>query len=146
VTEGRSEIRVVIIDDHVAFREGVAEVLSAEPGIIVVAQGGTAAEAIEVVSRERPDVAVLDMNMPGGGLAAVARITALCPEVTVLLLTVVADPDQIQAAVHMGAGGYLQKGVSGAELISTIQKIYNGAFFASPQLVTETGTPSGLPG
>lgn len=133
-------IRVVIADDHAAFRHGVAEVLQAEDDISVVGQGASAHEAIEVVGRERPDVVVLDMNMPGGGLAAVARISAVCPEVTILLFTVVADPDQIQAAVQLGAGGYLQKGVSGVELVEAIRKVFHGDFFASSDLVGEDGS------
>jgi two-component system nitrate/nitrite response regulator NarL len=141
MSKAPKNIRVVIVDDHEVFRNGVAEVLEGEGDIVVVGQGASANEAIEVVDRERPDVVVLDMNMPGGGLAAVSRIAAVCPEVTILLLTVVADPDQIQAAVQLGAGGYLQKGVSGAELVATIRKVFNGDFFASPDLVDERGIP-----
>lgn len=141
MTEGMGRIRIVVVDDHDAFRSGVVEVLGAEPDIEVVGEGANATDAIELAQRERPDVVILDMNMPGGGLAAVARISAVCPEVTILLFTVVADADQIQAAVDMGAGGYLQKGVTGAELVETVRKVYTGSFFASASLVSEPGRP-----
>lgn len=141
MTDPLNRIRIVVVDDHAAFRGGVVEVLASEPDIHVVGEGSSAAEAIEIVQRERPDVVVLDMNMPGGGLAAVARLTEIRPEVTILLFTVVADADQIQTAVDMGAGGYLQKGVTGAELVDAVRKVYTGSFFASSSLVSEPNRP-----
>ncbi|GGH18813.1 hypothetical protein GCM10007036_21230 [Alsobacter metallidurans] len=130
-------IRVVIVDDHEPFREGVAEVLGAEPDIEVIGQCGTARDALAMVSHLRPDVVVLDMNMPGGGLAVVAGLASTCPEVTILLLTVVADPDQIQMAVQMGAGGYLQKGMSAVELAATVRAVFRGEFLACPDIASD---------
>ena len=127
-------IRVVVVDDHPAFRAGVVEVLGQEPDIEVIGECGTAQDALALIPDLRPDVVVLDMNMPGGGLAVVAGLASACPEVTVLLLTVVADPDQIQMAVQMGAGGYLQKGVDGYELAATVRTVFKGEFFACPDI------------
>lgn len=121
-----SKIRIAVIDDHATFRRGIVDVLSLETDLEVVGEGADAAEAIDVVQATRPDVVVLDMNMPGGGLAVVARLSTTCPEAIILLFTVVADPDQIAAAMRLGAGGYLRKGVTISDLLEAIRSLYRG--------------------
>ncbi|MHB2165895.1 response regulator [Alsobacter sp. R-9] len=120
------KIRIVVVDDHASFRAGVVDELGREPDMVVLGEGADASSAIDVVQALRPDVVVLDMNMPGGGLAVVARLANTCPEAILLLFTVVADPDQIEAAMRMGAGGYLRKGATMSELMDAIRAVYRG--------------------
>lgn len=129
------DIRVVVADDHPLFRMGIIHTLASEPGIEVVGQAASAQEAVSSAAELRPDLIVLDMNMPGGGLLAVAGIVAGSPEVRSLMLTVVADEDQVRAAIQMGARGYVQKGASGSELVRAVRVITGGDTYISPELI-----------
>ncbi len=119
-------IRIAVIDDHAGFRSAVVDALSHEADMQVVGEAADAEGAIDLVQRTRPDIVVLDMNMPGGGLAVVARISASCPEALILLFTVVEDLPQIEAALRLGAGGYLRKGVDLAILTDSVRRLYGG--------------------
>jgi two-component system nitrate/nitrite response regulator NarL len=128
-------IRIVIADDHIVFRAGVADLLCGEPDIAVVGQGGSAAEAVDLVGRHQPTVALLDVDMPGGGLNALAAIARDCPDVKVVLLTVSAAEEDLVAAIRLGARGYILKGVSARQLIGILRAIATGgAYFPQPYL------------
>ena len=104
-------IRVLIADDHAQFRAMVAEVLE-EAGFEVCAQAATGDRAIELAVEYEPDVALLDIRMPGDGIAAARRIAAERPETGILMLTVSADSDDVLDALQAGARGYVLKGAS----------------------------------
>ena len=80
-------ITVVVADDHPLFRDGVVKTLAAAPGIEVIAEAGDAAGAVELVREHLPDVVLLDVSMPGGGLTAAAEIDQACPVVRIIMLT-----------------------------------------------------------
>src|SRR2546428_13086150 len=92
-------LRAVIADDHEALRAGVREALEAG-GIIVCAEAADAAGAVEAVSRERPDVCLLDLSMPGGGIAAAREIAVRVPETAIVGLTVSSSEDDLFAALR----------------------------------------------
>jgi len=101
-------VRVLIADDHPPTRAGVRAALEGK-GFAIVAESGDAQSAVEDARKERPDVCLLDINMPGNGIAAAAKITTEMPEVAVVMLTVSRSDDDLFDALRAGALGYLLK-------------------------------------
>jgi two-component system, NarL family, nitrate/nitrite response regulator NarL len=127
-------VRVALVDDHPLFREGVASVLLSCPDVEVVAQGGSADEAAEIAQTGRPDVVLLDVSIPGGGLSAIRQITAHCPASRVMMLTVSVDKTDVLEALRLGARAYVVKGVSGRELVQALRVVMQGERYISPSL------------
>jgi DNA-binding NarL/FixJ family response regulator len=101
-------IRVVVADDHAPIRSGVAAILQ-DAGFDVCAQAPDGVTAVEDALRERPDVCLLDVHMPGGGIRAAAEITSALPETSVVMLTISAEDEDLLAALRAGACGYVLK-------------------------------------
>lgn len=136
VTEPILGTRVVIADDHPLFRAGIRERL-AGAGIEVVGEAADGEEACALVARLRPEVAILDISMPGlNGIEATRRIKAEWPEIGVLILTVYDDEQYIYALIEAGAAGYLLKTAEGADLADAVRRICQGEAVLSPS-VTE---------
>jgi DNA-binding NarL/FixJ family response regulator len=133
-TAGRSAtLRVLIGDDHVPTRTGVRMALS-RAGIDVCAEAGSAAASVEAAIRERPDVCLLDVHMPGGGTSAASTITSRLPETVVLMLTVSHDDDDLFEALRRGAFGYLVKDMDPAALPAAIRSAARGEPPLSPSM------------
>jgi len=124
---------VVLADDHVPMRETVAEVLEGG-GFRVVGQAGDGPGAVELVRKRRPDVCVLDINMPGGGIQAARSIATTVPATAIVMLTVHVDDDHLFDALQVGASGYLVKGTPPDELVATLQSLLRGEPALSPGL------------
>ena len=121
-------IRVVIADDHPIVREG----MSALEGFVVVGVASTRREAVREVVTTRPDVAVLDLQMPDlDGIAATKEITRVAPAVAVLVLTMFSDDDSVFAAMRAGARGYLVKGAEQDEIARAIRAVAAGEAIAA---------------
>ena len=129
-------IQVVIVDDHPLFREGVAATLSAEPDIRVVGEGSSAEDAMQLASSLLPDIMLLDINMPGGGLKAAKLIAQSYPVCKILMLTFSEDEDDVLTALKAGARGYVLKGVAGRELREIVRSVYQGEVYITPTLAT----------
>lgn len=127
-----SKIRIGIVDDHPLYRAGVVFALECEPDFEVVAQGGSAEEAIMIAREVTPDVLLLDLGMPGGGLTAIERIGQRWPRVKTLVLTVEDDEEQVCSALSGGAQGYLLKGASSTELVEIIRLVDRGERYVPP--------------
>ncbi|MGE3537180.1 MAG: response regulator [Candidatus Tectimicrobiota bacterium] len=127
-------IRVVIVDDHPLFRDGVAATLDAQADIEIVGQGTTATEALHLAQELLPDVILLDINMPGGGLQAAREIATGCPVVKIVMLTVSETEDDILAALKAGARAYILKGVSARELVAILRSVNAGETYVPPTL------------
>lgn len=127
-------IRVVLADDHPIFRDGLQRSLAEEADFDVVGAGGSAAEAVALVEAERPDLALLDISMPGSGLAAAAEIARRFPETRIAMLTVSEDDHDVLAAMKAGAIGYVLKGVSASELARVLRAVAAGEAHVSPAL------------
>jgi DNA-binding NarL/FixJ family response regulator len=127
-------IRVVVVDDHPLFRSGVVRTLEEEPDIVVAAEGASAQDAIDLVAEHAPDVALLDISMPGNGIVAAERISAAHRGVRIAMLTVSENDQDVMKALEAGASGYVLKGVGAKELISMIRGVAAGESYVSPAL------------
>src|SRR4051794_11664940 len=131
-------IRVVICDDHVVFRRGLALVLEPEDDIEVVGEAADTAAAVQAVLDHLPDVVLMDLRMPGGGgLEATRRIRALHPEARVIVLTVSDDDADLFEAVKAGAVGYLLKEVSIEEVADAVRTVAAGNSLLSPAMTSK---------
>ncbi len=124
-------IRVLLADDHAQFRAMVAELLE-EAGLDVCAQAATGDAAVAQAVEHRPDVALLDIRMPGDGIAAARRIAAALPQVRMLMLTVSAHSDDVLDALQAGAQGYVLKGDAPDAIADAVRAVYSGAAVIAP--------------
>jgi DNA-binding NarL/FixJ family response regulator len=127
-------IRVAVADDHPMFRAGVVMSLREQEGLVVVGEAGDAASALDLARVELPDVMVLDIAMPGGGLEAATRIAVACPATRIVMLTVSEDEDDLLAAMKAGASGYILKGAGAGELAGVIRSVHAGEVYVAPAL------------
>ncbi|MDO9407179.1 response regulator transcription factor, partial [Patulibacter sp.] len=126
-------VRVVVVDDQAVVREGLATVLGLLDGIEVVGVAGNGAEAVEVAARERPDVVLMDLRMPGfDGVGATREIRAAQPAVEVVVLTTYADDDSIFGALRAGARGYLTKDAGSREIERAVHAAAAGQALLDP--------------
>jgi DNA-binding NarL/FixJ family response regulator len=111
----------VLVDDHDLFRGGLRDILE-DSGVRVVGEAGDGERAVEVVDELRPDVCVMDLNMPGiGGVEATRQIAARAPGTHVLVLTITVDQELIDEALAAGAGGYLLKDAAVEEIVAAVK-------------------------
>jgi two-component system, NarL family, nitrate/nitrite response regulator NarL len=126
--------RTVLVDDHPLFREGVAATLSADPAFEVVGQGESAEGALRLCTSLLPDLLLLDLNMPGGGLNAARAVAGACPVTRIVMLTVSEDEADVLSALKAGARGFVLKGVSGRELRGILAAVAAGEVYVTPGL------------
>lgn len=120
-------IRVVIVDDHVMLRDGIASILQKEADFEVVAEAGSVAEAVEKVRTAKPDLVLMDYGLPDGtGLDATREILATNGETNIVLLTVHEEDDLLFAAVRSGAKGYLLKNISAQAMLAKLRGLSKG--------------------
>jgi len=127
-------IRLVIVDDHQLFREGVAQVLAHEPDLSVIGQGATAEDAPTLARTLSPDLMLLDIDLPGGGMDVIGPVRAASPATRIAMLTASTDEEQVLDALKAGAQGYILKGVSARELVAIIRAIHRGERYVPPAL------------
>ena len=128
-----SDPRVVIVDDHGLFRSGVRAEL--ESLVRIAGEAATVDEAVEVITRERPDVVLLDVHMPdGGGVEVIRRVAPEQPEVSFLALSVSDAAEDVIAVIRAGARGYVTKTISGPELADAARRVHGGDAVFSPRL------------
>jgi DNA-binding NarL/FixJ family response regulator len=120
-------IRIVIADDHPVVREGFAAMIETEPGMTVVGQARTGEEAIEIYWRERPDVVLMDLRMPGmGGVEAIRAIRQEFPDSRVIVLTTYDGDEDIYRALEAGAQAYLLKDMICEEILAAVRAVHAG--------------------
>lgn len=133
-------IRVVVVDDHPLFRAGVIQTLKSGKGFDVVGEGSSASDAINLATELSPDIILMDINMPGGGLEAAGEIGRVCPNVNVIMLTVSELEDNVAASLQAGVRGYILKGTCGPELTRVVQAVHNGESYVTPGLAARLFT------
>lgn len=122
-----SSIRVMIADDHALFREGLRQICEAVGKFQVVGEAENGRQAVELASRLKPDVILMDINMPVlDGVAAASEISIANPNARVIVLTMYRQDRFVFDAIKAGARGYLLKDVDGKQLVATVQAVYDG--------------------
>jgi DNA-binding NarL/FixJ family response regulator len=131
-------IRVLIVDDHPLLREGVAAILETQDDIELVGQGGDGAEAVALFRQLRPDVTLMDLQMPTmNGLAAITAIRAEFPDARIVVLTTYAGDVQAVRALKAGARGYLLKSSLRTELLQTVRDVHQGRRHLHPEVANQ---------
>lgn len=137
-TGGPGRVRAVVADDHPLYRDGLARALAGSGKIEVVGAAATGPEALDLITRCRPDVAVLDLHMPGldgAQVAAAVRLDELGTRV--LILSAYDDPAQVYAALEQGAAGFVHKESGAAEIVAAVLDCAAGRDVVSPRLAAE---------
>ncbi|OGK99535.1 MAG: hypothetical protein A3D33_11120 [Candidatus Rokubacteria bacterium RIFCSPHIGHO2_02_FULL_73_26] len=127
-------IQILIVDDHDLVREGIRALLEQDPSFQVVGETGDGQEAVRLATRLKPNVVLMDVNLPGGmgGLEATETIVADCPEVKVIILTQYENREYIKRAIRIGARGYLLKRSVSAQLKEAIRAVARGERYLHP--------------
>lgn len=129
----KDRLRVVVVDDHAMFRTGVKAELAV--AVDVVAEAENVDDAVAAIERERPDVVLLDVHLPGGGGTEVLRrISARHPDIHFLALSVSDAAEDVVAVIRGGARGYVTKSITGDELVAAIRRVADGDAVFSPRL------------
>lgn len=128
------QVRIIIADDHTLFRQGLKQVLELEKDFLVVAEVGSGDEAFTAAQQLNPDVVVLDVSMPGGGLETCARMKQVMPHVGVLILTMHEDQEYLMRALKAGANSYLVKDVDSSNFAEAIRAAKDGRPYLHPKL------------
>jgi two-component system nitrate/nitrite response regulator NarL len=137
-TAGAAPLRVAVVDDHTLFRRGLISLLAREPGFTVVAEAADGFEGIKAIAASRPDVALLDLNMPGiSGLDAIAAIRKESPATRIVMLTVSEDAEDLLQALRDGAAGYLLKNIDSDFLVAAIRSAAEGDSVVSPEMTAK---------
>ena len=150
-------VRVLVADDHAIVRTGIRHVLEGEPGFTVVGEAATGPETLALALEHRPDVAVLDISMPGqSGLSVTAELRRHCPDTRVLILSIHDNTEYVLESVRAGAHGYLLKDTAATELRGAVRAVAQGESYFSPpiasrlsavvrgDLAVEASSPAGL--
>ncbi len=126
-------MRLLLADDHVAFRDGLCALLGTVEGLEVVGEAGSGDEAVSRAAVLQPDVVLMDVKMPGlDGIEATRRIVATSPHIAVLVLTMYEDDESVFASLRAGARGYLLKGADRAEIVRAIRAVASGEAIFGP--------------
>jgi NarL family two-component system response regulator LiaR len=130
-----STIKILIADDHAVVRDGTRQILEQEKDMEVIAEAADGAEAIKLAGSTRPDVAIIDIAMPGvDGIEATRQIKSLYPKIAVLILSAYDDDQFIFSLLEAGAAGYLLKSVRGRELIDAVRQVHAGESVLHPAI------------
>ncbi|KGI86104.1 MULTISPECIES: response regulator transcription factor [Exiguobacterium] len=131
------QTRIAIVDDHELFREGLKRIFDLEDEFTVVAEGRTGTEAIRIAADHKPEILILDINMPElNGIEATKQLSVLSPETRVLILSIHDDESYITHALEAGASGFLLKEVASTELISAVRSVAKDGAYLHPKVTT----------
>ena len=120
-------MKIIIVDDHILFREGLAAIVRSEPDIEIIGQAGTVREAIEMVGALKPDIVLMDFGLPDGtGADATRAILEQHAECKIVFLTMSEDDEHLFAAIRSGAKGYLLKNMRPSKLVTTLRSVQQG--------------------
>ncbi|MGC2480128.1 MAG: response regulator transcription factor, partial [Candidatus Sulfotelmatobacter sp.] len=127
------KISVMVVDDHPLIRVGIAAIVNARADMTVVAQAGTGEEALELFRRNKPDVTLMDLRLPGiGGVEAIAAMRTTRPDARFIVVTTYDGDEDIHRALEAGAQGYIIKGMPYQTLVEAIHRVHLGKRFLPP--------------
>ena len=129
-------IRILVVDDHTLFRRGLTALLSRDASLLVVGDAADAGQALRKAQELRPDVILLDNHLPGvNGVDALPSLLEAVPGVCILMLTVSEDENDLAAALHGGASGYLLKNMEGDDLTAAVHRAAQGDSIIAPEMM-----------
>ena len=129
-------IRILVVDDHTLFRRGLTALLARDPGLQVVGDAADAGQALRKARELQPDVILLDNHLPGvSGVNALPSLLEAAPDACILMLTVSEDENDLAAALHGGASGYLLKNMEGDELTAAVHRAVQGDSIIAPEMM-----------
>jgi two-component system response regulator NreC len=132
---GLPKIKILLADDHAILRSGLKMLINAQPDMEVVSEAPDGDRAVQAARDTRPDVALLDLAMPGsGGMTALEEIARCCPDTHVLVLSMHDDPAYLRSVLAAGACGYVLKRAVDTELLAAIRAVHRGGVFVDPSL------------
>jgi DNA-binding NarL/FixJ family response regulator len=138
MSPGPSVIRILSVDDHPMLREGIAALVASQPDMKLVAEASTGNEALEQFRKHRPDITLMDLQMPGmNGIDAMLAICSEFPEARIIVLTTYKGDVEVLRALKAGARAYLLKGLLRKELLETIRAVHAGKKRVSPEVAAE---------
>ncbi len=133
-----NKIKVLIADDHVMVRQGLAQILELENDITVISQASNGEDAVKLALERKPDVILMDINMPGtNGLQAIKELKQKNSAFKIIVLTIHQDREYLIKTIQMGAEGYVLKDAEPSVLIDAIRNVYNGQTYIQPNMTTE---------
>jgi DNA-binding NarL/FixJ family response regulator len=133
-----SLIRILTVDDHPLLRKGIAALVNGEPDLKLVAEASNGSEAVDAFRSHRPDVTLMDLQMPEvGGIEAIERIRGEFPEARIIVLTTYSGDTQVLRALRAGAQGYILKGHVHKELLDAIRAVHAGHKRIPPEIAAE---------
>ncbi len=131
-------IRVLVVDDHPVVREGLVAMLEDEQDFQVAGEAGSAEDALALLTTARPDVILLDLELPGmSGVDAIPRLAAALPDARVIVLTAYDTDERVLGAIKAGARGYLLKGASAGEIAQAIREVYAGGSYLASRIAAK---------
>ena len=134
----KSPIRVFSVDDHPLLREGIAALVNSQPDMVLIAQGATGAEAIQLYKEQLPDVTLLDLRLPDmSGIDVLIAIRTQFPDARIIMLTTFEGDVEIQRALQAGARGYLLKNMPPTELLEVIRQVHAGKKRIPPEIASQ---------
>jgi NarL family two-component system response regulator LiaR len=144
-----NKIRLLVVDDQTVVREGLAAILATYPDIEVIGQAAEGNQALEIIKQAKPNVVLLDLQMPGlDGLATIPKIKEIAPSARILVVTSFADSDRVYQAIKAGALGYILKDATRDQLVYAIRDVAQGRASLQPsiavKLIQEINHPSEL--
>jgi NarL family two-component system response regulator LiaR len=142
-----NKIRILVVDDQTVVREGLVAILANYPEVEVVGQAADGVQALEIIKQAKPNVVLLDLQMPGlDGLATIPRIKEIAPSTRILVVTSFADSDKVYQAIKSGALGYILKDATREQLVQAIRDVAQGRASLQPsiavKLIQEINHPS----
>jgi DNA-binding NarL/FixJ family response regulator len=129
------KIRILLVDDHSLFREGLAGIINSQPDMEIVGEASDGLEAVVKAGELKPELILMDIQMPGlDGLEATRQILQTMPEIAIVILTIRDEPEKLFRAIKNGARGYLLKSMSSKEMIALLRGVINGEAPIAPAI------------
>lgn len=130
-----TSVRVLVVDDHPLFRQGVLFTLGRQPDLMIVGEGENGRQAVEMAERLKPDVLLLDITMPEmDGLQAAAEVKRVSPHTNIVMLTASEEGDDLMTAMKAGAQGYVVKGAGAGEIVQAVMAASRGEAYITPKM------------
>jgi DNA-binding NarL/FixJ family response regulator len=134
-------LRVLIVDDHPLFRDGMRGMLESIPGVTVAGEAENGRKAVQLATELRPDIVLMDIGMPEmNGIEATRALLSACPTARVLVLTMYEEPDSVFSALRAGARGYLLKDARSDEIVRAIKAVAEGEAIFGPAIAERLAT------